>query len=79
LWILFVAWELLDIVWCTVGRLRNLKRSGDAAITKRHTFALNTELVKKPKDLLENVIVHEMVHVIEPTNSDRFIAILREH
>ena len=33
---------------------------------------LNTELVKKPKDLLEYVIVHEMVHLIEPTHSDRF-------
>lgn len=40
---------------------------------------LNTELVKKPKDLLEYVIVHEMVHLIEPTHSDRFIAILDTH
>ncbi len=40
---------------------------------------LNTELVKKPKDLLEYVIVHEMAHLIEPTHSDRFIAILQEH
>ena len=40
---------------------------------------LNTELVKKPKDLLEYVIVHEMAHLIEPTHSDRFIAIIDEH
>lgn len=40
---------------------------------------LNTELVKKPKDLLEYVIVHEMVHLREPTHSDRFIAILDQH
>ena len=40
---------------------------------------LNTELVKKPKDLLEYVIVHEMVHLIEPTHSERFIAILEKH
>jgi predicted metal-dependent hydrolase len=32
--------------------------------------------VKKPKDLIEYVIVHEMVHLIEPTHNDRFIAIL---
>jgi predicted metal-dependent hydrolase len=37
---------------------------------------LNTELVKKPKDLLEYVIVHEMAHLIEPTHNERFIAIL---
>jgi predicted metal-dependent hydrolase len=40
---------------------------------------LNTELVKKPKDLLEYVVVHEMAHLIEPSHSDRFIAILEEH
>ena len=40
---------------------------------------LNTELVKKPKDLLEYVIVHEMAHLIEPTHSECFIAILEEH
>jgi hypothetical protein len=40
---------------------------------------LNTELVKKPKDLLEYVIVHEMAHLIEPTHSDRFISILEDH
>ena len=40
---------------------------------------LNTELVKKPKDLLEYVIVHEMVHLIEPVHSERFISILEKH
>ncbi|MDZ7704020.1 MAG: SprT family zinc-dependent metalloprotease [Trueperaceae bacterium] len=40
---------------------------------------LNTELVKKPRDLLEYVVVHEMVHLLEPTHSDRFIALLAEH
>lgn len=40
---------------------------------------LNTELVKKPKDLLEYVIVHEMMHLLEPTHSDRFVALLDHH
>jgi predicted metal-dependent hydrolase len=40
---------------------------------------LNTELVKKPKDLIEYVIVHEMIHLIEPTHNDQFIALLTEH
>ncbi len=34
---------------------------------------------KKPKDLIEYVIVHEMVHLIEPTHNDRFLSILTEH
>jgi predicted metal-dependent hydrolase len=40
---------------------------------------LNTELVKKPKDLLEYIIVHEMVHLLEPTHSERFTALLDRH
>jgi predicted metal-dependent hydrolase len=40
---------------------------------------LNTELVKKPKDLVEYVVVHEMVHLIEPTHSQRFISLLTEY
>jgi predicted metal-dependent hydrolase len=40
---------------------------------------INTELAKKPKDLLEYVIVHEMIHLIEPTHSERFVSILEKH
>jgi predicted metal-dependent hydrolase len=44
----------------------------------RH-IRLNTELVKKPKDLLEYVIVHEMVHLFEPTHSERFVALMNKY
>lgn len=37
---------------------------------------LNTELAKKPKDLLEYVIVHETAHLLEPTHNERFVALL---
>lgn len=40
---------------------------------------LNTELVKKPKDLVEYVVVHEMAHLLEPTHNDRFVALLDQH
>ena len=40
---------------------------------------LNTELVKKLKDLLEYVVVHEMAHLLEAAHSDRFVAILGDH
>ena len=46
---------------------------------KAGTIRLNTELVKKPRDLLEYIIVHEMAHLIEPTHSDRFLEILDRH
>jgi len=40
---------------------------------------LNTELVKKPKDLLEYVVAHEMAHLIAPTHSERFVGLLDRH
>ena len=43
------------------------------------TIRLNTELVKKPKDLLEYVVVHEMAHLLEPTHGARFVALLDKH
>jgi hypothetical protein len=35
--------------------------------------------VKKPKDLLEYVVVHEMLHLLEKTHNDRFVAMLERH
>ena len=43
------------------------------------TIRLNTELVKKPKDLLEYVVVHEMLHLVEPTHSERFFGLMSKH
>lgn len=40
---------------------------------------LNTELVKKPKDLVEYIVVHEMIHLVEPSHSERFISILDKY
>lgn len=51
---------------------------GSCSPAARH-IRLNTELVKKPKDLLEYVVVHEMAHLIAPTHSPRFVALLDEH
>jgi predicted metal-dependent hydrolase len=44
----------------------------------RH-IRLNTELVRKPIDLLEYVVVHEMLHLKEPTHNERFVSMLARH
>ena len=59
--------------------LQRMKTKWGGCNHKAGHIRLNTELVKKPKDLLEYVIVHEMAHLIEPRHSDRFITILSEH
>lgn len=59
--------------------LQRMKTKWGSCNSRAGNIRLNTELVKKPKDLLEYVIVHEMAHLIEPTHSERFIALLDEH
>lgn len=40
---------------------------------------LNLELAKKPHEMLEYVIVHEMAHLIERKHNERFIAVLDKY
>jgi len=40
------------------------------------TIRLNTELAKKPPECLEYIVVHELVHLLEPTHNARFIALM---
>lgn len=65
----------------TVGDyfLQRMKTKWGSCNHEAGRIRLNTELVKKPKDLLEYVIVHEMAHLIEPTHSERFLTILGKH
>ncbi len=59
--------------------LQRMKTKWGSCNHRAATIRLNTELVKKPKDLLEYVVVHEMVHLIEPSHSERFLALLGKH
>jgi predicted metal-dependent hydrolase len=76
---LIACWEArLDVRVNRYFLQRMKTKWGSCNHTGRH-IRLNTELVKKPKDLLEYVVVHEMAHLIEPTHSERFVAILDQH
>lgn len=59
--------------------LQRMKTRWGSCNHKARNIRLNTELVKKPKDLLEYVVVHEMLHLIAPTHSERFVALLNQH
>lgn len=59
--------------------LQRMKTKWGSCNARARTIRLNTELVKKPRDLLEYVIVHEMLHLIEHTHNERFIGLLNQH
>lgn len=56
--------------------LQRMKTRWGACNHRAGAIRLNTELVKKPRDLVEYVIVHEMLHLIEPTHGARFVDLL---
>ena len=59
--------------------IQRMKTKWGGCNHRERNIRLNTELVKKPKDLLEYVVVHEMLHLIEPTHSARFTAMLAKY
>lgn len=72
-------WEPRLRVKVSAYFLQRMKTKWGSCNHEARHLRLNTELVKKPKDLLEYVVVHEMVHLLEPTHSERFLAILGEY
>ena len=59
--------------------LQRMKTKWGSCNHRARHIRLNTELVKKPKDLLEYVVVHEMLHLIAPTHSEQFVALMTRH
>lgn len=59
--------------------LRRMKTKWGSCNHHSGTIRLNTELVKKPKHLLEYVVVHEMLHLFERRHNEGFIRLLSEH
>lgn len=56
-----------------VQRMRT--RWGSCSPSTR-SIRLNAELAKKPRECLEYILVHELVHLLEPTHNHRFIALM---
>lgn len=72
-------WELKLGVRVAGYFLQRMKTKWGGCNRLASNIRLNTELVKKPKDLLEYVVVHEMLHLLEPTHSERFLTLLSKH
>lgn len=76
---LIKKWEEKLAVKVAGYYLQRMKTKWGGCNHREGNIRLNTELVKKPKDLLEYVVVHEMLHLVEPTHSERFTTLLDQH
>ena len=73
---LLAKWEPVMGVKVERFFVRQMKTKWGSCNYKAHTIRLNTELAKRPPECLEYVVVHELVHFLEPTHNARFVALM---
>lgn len=71
---LIAKWEPLIGVKVQRVFVQCMKTKWGSCNHKAGSIRLNSELAKKPREYMEYVLVHEMVHMLEPTHSQRFTA-----
>ncbi|MCH7665597.1 MAG: M48 family metallopeptidase [Acidobacteria bacterium] len=73
---LIARWQAL--LGVSVERLfvQRMKTKWGSCNPKARTIRLNTELAKKPPECLEYIVLHELVHLLEPTHNARFVELM---
>lgn len=56
--------------------VQHMKTKWGSCNPRARSIRLNTELAKKPPECLEYIVVHELLHLREPTHNDRFMVLL---
>jgi predicted metal-dependent hydrolase len=73
---LIAKWEYLMGVEVASFSVRKMKTKWGSCTPSLQTIRFNLELAKKPAECLEYVIVHELVHLLEPSHNYRFVAFM---
>jgi predicted metal-dependent hydrolase len=73
---LAVRWQKLLGVRVDSLFVRRMKTRWGSCNPLARTIRLNTDLAKKPRECLEYILVHELVHLLEPTHNARFVALM---
>jgi hypothetical protein len=77
--VLIANWEpILGVQALRLGVRRIKTKSGSCSPASR-SLLLDQELAKKPPELLEYIVVHELMHLLEPTHSPCFLAQMDQH
>lgn len=73
---LIEKWQRLMRVKVDDFFVQRMKTKWGSCNQKRGTIRINSELAKKPRECLEYIVVHEMVHLLERTHNERFRALM---
>jgi predicted metal-dependent hydrolase len=73
---LIEKWERLIGVSVRRVFVQRMKTKWGSCNNRAGSIRLNTDLARKPVECLEYIVVHEMVHLLEPTHNARFMALM---
>jgi len=73
---LLAKWEPLLGVKTSRVFVQRMKTKWGSCTPESGHIRLNTDLAKKPPECLEYIVVHELVHLLEPTHNERFSALM---
>ena len=73
---LIAKWEPMMGVSVERVFVQKMKTKWGSCNPVMRSIRLNTDLAKKPHECLEYIVVHEMVHLLEPTHNSRFVVMM---
>jgi predicted metal-dependent hydrolase len=73
---LIAKWEPLMGVKVERFFVQKMKTKWGSCNPESRSIRLNTDLAKKPKECLEYIVVHEIVHMLEHTHNNRFTTLM---
>lgn len=71
-------WEPVMGVHCVHWTIRDMKSRWGSCTVAKKTIRINLQLARKPEECVEYVIVHELVHLLEPSHNERFHAYMKQ-
>jgi predicted metal-dependent hydrolase len=76
---LIAKWESALGVKVNKVIVQRMKTKWGSCNPQTKNIHLNPELAKKPRECLEYVLVHEMVHLLEPSHNATFVALMDQY
>jgi len=72
-------WEQILGVQAAAFFVRKMKTRWGSCNPSSRYIRFNTDLAKKPSQCLEYIVVHELIHLLEPTHNKNFIDLMDQH
>jgi predicted metal-dependent hydrolase len=76
---LTAKWEPVLGVNADSIMVRRMRTRWGSCTSASRTIRLNTELAKKPRECLEYVLVHELIHLLEPSHNATFTGLMDKY